>query len=327
MRLTVLEPNPTLPVDLDDGDLAERLRSEAEALGVTIRRLLLQRVRAARPGVCPERLRKILHAMFFLTDLAGGVDVPAAAPAPLRAVSLAGDAWLLVGGPRTSHLEGEVRAPFLRVLMNASPDALARLLEPHRGSVLQPDLFWESTTPLDAAWLASHRQTWELGAVPTNATEEAPWKVYDPSRPCAYHEGRWRGLRQGDQGFALVRRQRPGERPAHAWGLLSGGQVERTHPLPSGLACDARYALDRAQGFPVRGLWSPADGNRTELYPDSWLPRTEHRLLRSLARRAPAGSYPNEPWILDSDLAELVRSAVSQRLGMRWEEGQPCPTA
>ncbi len=304
-----------------DSAIADALRAELWARRTAIRRSLCRKVvelMAPVRNVEQESVRRVLDQLERDGDVTGG-DGGLIAPAPIRAIELGDDRYLLVGGPETARLK-EIFGSDIGVQMGlrratGCGDRFLEALSDVGGLVLTPDRWagLDRTPPADEKWLAILDDELEhLGAdadaLPSECTDD--WRCYVP-RAASLHHRRWE--KPSADGAAQVWRCR---HDRGYWLYLWTRGVapsESSHlRLPGDAALRAMFALDRSAGHPIE-LEISEDEDHIVLNARGMLPRAEYRYLMTFGERSEEDGFryrvPSESWA-------QVSSMLTSRLGV-----------
>ena len=304
-----------------DGAIADALRAELWVRRTAMRRSLCRKVvelMAPVRNVELESVRRVLDQLERDGDVTAG-DSGLIASAPIRAIELGDDTYLLVGGPETARLKemfgfdigtqmGLRRATGCgERFLGALCDVGGVVLTPHRWAGL------DRTPPADEEWLAILEDELEyLGAdadaLPAECSDD--WRCYIP-RAASLHHRRW--AKPSADGAAQLWRCRH-ERGYWVY-LWTRGTVpsQSSHlRMPGDAALRAMFALDRSAGHPIE-LEISEDEDYIVLNARGMLPRAEYRYLMTFAERSAEDGFryrvPSESWA-------QVSSMLTSRLGV-----------
>lgn len=322
MRLAIVAAEP-FPVGQEA--LAELLRGELAALGVSTRRVLKDRVIARMTPadtMTEEQVDATLRRLEEIDEFTSGPGGRIAA-APVRALRLEPGRYLLLGSLTTSSLAPLL--PALRIVggmlrrgeCTASDDGhVAGQVAALRGRVTDAATWTGRVPPADAAWLA------ELDARLLDQVQaDSPlwsverWQVYAPRADVPAQHRRWRSTsRLGESG--LIRGRLEAGSYAYAWTSIA--QPPRLLPLTRDEARRTAYALDARESTPIT-LRLQREGAAVELVMDAALPYAEYRYLLLLGERCNWDSYPVR-YRLPPQHVALVTAYLRDRLGVRVSE-------
>jgi len=306
-----------------DNAIAEALRAELSARKTALRRSLCRKVvelMAPVRNVKLESVRRVLDQLERDGDATAG-DGGLIALAPIRAIKLGDDAYLLAGGPETARLKetfGCDIGPQMSMrqatgcgkgFFGALNDMGGLVLTPHRWAGL------DRTPPADVEWLAILDAELEhLGAdansLPSECGED--WRGYVPQAR-VLHRQRW--AKPSAEGTAQLWRCR------HEHGywvyLWTGGAGPSESPhlrVSRDAALRTMFALDRNAGYPIE-LEASEEQEWVDIDVGGMLPKAEYRHLMTFAERCGvegfryrvlARSWPQVSSMLTSRLGVVI---------------------
>ena len=297
--------------------IAELLRCEISARGMTQRTAAIQSIRQSVAAVADLSVEKIASVYSRLVSAGDLLALPGGkvAPAPLRCVRLAGTRAYVFAGSGTKslavHLGVQPALDGLRRSLVWS-DAIAERIERVGGLVLDADQWaqFDRTAVADADFLQSLDD--RLGASdaavvqpPNNSLDWRGWLAVDDQM-------RWR-----TDGLAakLWRAMNRWGRPTYAW--TAGGSPSGLPHLPIGRddGLRAQFAEAIHQGAPAKA-WAYRDAEMATLEIQWWLPTPEYRWLTLYAVHAQSGPGRWQ-WRASLDDIDLVLQQLHVRLGVQ----------
>jgi hypothetical protein len=314
-----------------EAGLADVLREEVTARGLTPRALVLRRVQERGGGLIaldPPRIADACDALVRGGDFvlaSGGL----LAPTPIRAIVVGPTLVRVAASFPTRRLSAILGRDVLvegRRRSLASDDALRARVAEARGLWLSA-ADWaglDRAPAADGAFLdgLDRRLAWEPetgGSLERGgALDWLGWSPRDDGMAWRRVSGAGDGASSGAASVRLWRARHLSLRFVHAW---TGGGPPSSAPFVTLLedeAARARFAVARGEGRPLVLTVRRAAGEVLVEMP-GWLPQAEHRRVSIVARPAGDGAGTGR-WSLAPEAAQEVLRVLAERLGVRVDE-------
>ena len=318
----------------DPATVAELLRHELSARGVSSRRTVCDNVQAqlsAFTDLPREDIRKTLEELERSGDISSAPG-GRVAPAPLRLVDLAGNRFAMFGGMPTSALHREFPSATITceqtqrwlVLPGAPGADFMDHLKVLGGRVMSTARWagMDRVQPCGAEWLDDLSTRLELDHCRPDSWDFESldeWSVYVPDSAVPTQRKRWCRSSKGAQGRLWRARHRLGWW-VHAWTEGACPTVVNSLKLRQDDAMRTAFSLDFESGAALTFVFTK--GTEIVLLVDAFLPLAEYRFLNVSGRQSRDETGACR-YRFDLDTWEAVRPTLCERLHVELKDTNP----